>query len=141
MPFWENCSFKGRNPIYSCTLEPMLGKIKNLLTNRVSLLLIAVHTTGLVIVYFWSAGREITSHTFYSQPTLFKVFAFLDFPSILVTAVLAWPFVSLSGIDQSSMPYTILSFAAFVLIATLQWALIGYGICRISDMIRSKKLR
>ena len=111
-------------------VKSLMAFIKRLVTSKVAHLFVVAHLISIVFLYSWAQGKEITSHNFYYQPILLKVFTVINFPPIFLTGVIFAPFAKTFP-EQSSAWVEGSYFFVLIFLSFLQWLLVGYIISKV----------
>lgn len=105
--------------------------IKEIFTNRVSLVLVAIHFGLLLYVYWERRERSTRPFHFHYESDLFKTLYELDIVALELSGLVTYPLYSQGSYFADFWWIGIVGVLVQLLFTSLQWAIIGYFVWKI----------
>lgn len=117
----------------------LINFTKQIMKSRLAQILVLTHFVIVILVFLLKPYQEGggMAYKFFDEPLYYRILFYLDLPSILLIGLIFSP---MGTIKFNSIAFYLFSFA-FLIIASVQWLLIGYCIERVIKKIVGKNLK
>ncbi len=115
-------------------MKGRIGRLsKELITNRVSQILVIFHLLVLSYVY-WERRERLGRpfHYMYESP-LFKFIYWVDSPAITITGYITYPLNFVGDASNDFWWLGTVRVGVLIIVTSMQWALVGYVLWKINS--------
>ena len=112
--------------------------LNRLFSNRVSLLLVVLNLVATIWIYFYKPRVPGFRYDYFEEPYYYWVFKTLNLIPDLVTGLLFYPVFQIWSSPEIMRILGPVFHFVVLLLSSLQWALIGYGVSSLISRGRSR---